>query len=352
MSDPKRMASRRALLLSAGAAGLALGAGPLVLAPRRARAAESISFVSWGGSYGDFVKEHFIAPFTAETGIEVVYVSGPDLARAKAQVQSGNIEWDVFDSAGFAIAAGSKDGLWEPIDRSIVDTGRLVVPAREDAVPSFIFSGGIAWNTEVTPAPAKTFAELWDTGRFPGRRGLRLRAPETLEMALIADGVAPDALYPLDVDRAFASLDRIKPHVKVWFEQTTQGVTLIQTREVEYTYSYANRIKAAQAAGIPLDFSFDQNINARNYFAVLRGSPRKEAAMRFLEFVTRPDRQTVMAETLGFAPVARGVVDHLSEAARRWLPNLDSPSNVLIDDGYWQAHSAEIDRRFKEWVLV
>ena len=47
--------------------------------------------------------------------------------------------------------------------------------------------------------------------KFPGRRALRNHPIATLEAALMADGVAPDKLYPLDVDRAFKKLEEIKP---------------------------------------------------------------------------------------------------------------------------------------------
>ena len=39
-----------------------------------------------------------------------------------------------------------------------------------------------------------------------------------LEFALLADGVAPGALYPLDVDRAFRFLESRKDVVNVWYK--------------------------------------------------------------------------------------------------------------------------------------
>ena len=38
------------------------------------------------------------------------------------------------------------------------------------------------------------------------------------EFALLADGVTVDDLYPLDVERAFASLGRIYDNVAIWYE--------------------------------------------------------------------------------------------------------------------------------------
>ena len=346
--------SRRRFMVGAGGVGAAFSSstGPLVMSSGGARAAERISFVSFGGSYGDFTKEFWIKPFTAQTGIEVDYVTGPDLARVKAQVTTGNVEWDVFDGAGSTISAGSKEGLWEPIDAKIIDIDKFVVKGGPDMVPTFIYSGGIAWDPSRTKAPAKDFKQLWDVAKFPGRRGFRTRVSETLEMALLADGVEPAKLYPLDFDRGFKALDRIKADVKKWFEQTTQGITVIQTNEADYTYTYANRVKSAKEAGVSIDFSFDQVISARNYFTVPKGSRRKEAAMRFLDFVTRPEQQAIMAEKISFMPVTKGAAEKVSADARKWIADPNNPRSAFVDDDYWRDNFVAADKRFKEWILT
>lgn len=344
--------NRRDFLTSAVRAGTLLTlTGPALIPSATAQGATSITVVSFGGSYGEFIRDEWNKAFTAETGIEVVLAAGPDLAKAKAMVQTKNIEWDVFDGAGSTVIAGARENLWEPIDTTVVDPSRFVVPIGRNYMPLYIYSGGVAWNPARTPKPARNFQQLWDVANYPGRRGLRTRVSETMEAALIADGVDPANIYPLDVERGFRSLERIKKDVKKWFEQTTQGISLIQTNECDYTYTYANRVRVAKESGVSIDFSFDQNINAFSYFAVLRGTPRKEAAMRYLEFVTRPASQAKIAEKLSFAPVAKGAADAISDAAKRWLPSLQSPSNLLVRDDYWADRFIELDRRFKEWIL-
>jgi putative spermidine/putrescine transport system substrate-binding protein len=344
--------SRREILKAGSGLVLATFASPAIVSPASAQSANRLTMVSYGGSYGDFIRDGWNKPFTAETGIEVILAEGPDLAKAKAMVQTKNIEWDIFDSAGSIVIAGSRQGLWEPLDGKVTDGSRYVVPVSKDYVPVYIYSGGIAWDPARVKAPAQDFAQLWNTKSYPGRRGLRKRASETMELALIADGVDPDKVYPLDVDRVFKSLDRIKGSVRTWFDQTAQGITLIQTGECEYTYTFANRVKAAKEAGISIDFSFKQNLNALNYFAVLRGTPRKEAAMRYLEFVTRPAQQARMAEKISLVPIAKNADTMTSESAKKWQPDLKSTKNLFISDDYWADNFVKLDRRFREWLLT
>lgn len=350
----KRQSLTRRNLLRRGAsmgAGLAFCGAPFV--SRKAFGAATISFVSFGGSYGDFVKEQWIKPFTAETGVTVQYVSGPDLAKVKAQVDNRNVEWDVFDAVGATAYAGIKDNLWEPVDSHVIDPGRFVQRVANTLVPTFMYAGGIAFDPVRTKTPANEFAELWSLNRLPGTIGLRSRASETLELALLADGVPASRLYSLDIDRGFKALDAIKPHLKKWFDQTAQGVALIQTGEVDYTYTYANRVKAARDSGVSIDFSFGQCISAMNYYTIPRGCLRRKAAMRFLEFITRPEQQALMANKLYVIPVTRGAETGVSEEARRWIPDMnDSSKNVFVSDEYWRSHFVAVDKRFKEWILT
>lgn len=327
---------------------LSLGTAPLIV-PRRTRAAITITYAGVGGSGEQMTKKYFIEPFTAETGISVEYATGPDKARAKAQVEGKQYYWDVYEVSDYE---GEKEGLWEPIDTKIVDPGRFIQKPPSWGVPINSTAGGIGYDPSRTKNPPKDFAQFWDVKSFPGRRALRRRVIENLEMALVADGVAPSQLYPLDVDRAFKSLDRIKPYVTKWFATTTEGVSLIQAKEADYTYTYTNRVRVAKEAGVSIDISVDQSIIILTYVSVLRGSPHKEAAMRLLEFITRPERQVSLCNEMGLASAVKDVNQRLDEKTRRWLPDLNNSKNVFYDYRYWGDHLAELTKRFEEWLLT
>jgi putative spermidine/putrescine transport system substrate-binding protein len=342
--------SRRAVLKQ-GVATVVAGAGPLLLLPGRARAGSKLVVVGYGGSYGDFTQENFIKPFSRQTGIEVDVVTTPDISKVRQQVGARKVEWDVFDGGGSVIFAGSRDGLWEPVNRKIVDVSDLAVPVGQDKMPTFIFSGGSCWNRTRTPlykAPTD-FSLFFDT-KLVGARALRDRVSETLEMALLADGVTPERLYPLDVERAFKALDRLKPTVKRWVNQTPEMTSLVETGQVEYSYNYASRVKAAVAAGQPLAFGFNQVINAQNYHVVLRGSPNKEAAFKYINFVVSSEQQRRVAEVLGCTPVSKRATLMASHDARKWMADLSNPRSAMVNDAYWEKNFADLDRRYKEWI--
>ena len=248
---------------------------------------------------------------------------------------------------------GSKNGYWELLDPALFNRSDLIAPMTKDAVPLYGFTGGICWDNSKFPdgKHPQTFAEYFDFKKFPGQRTLRNRASETLEIALLADGVAPDKLYPLDVERAFKSLNRIKPYVGNWVDQTPQTVTLVETGQVDFSYTYSTRVKAAQEANKPIDFSFKQNLIGLEYLVVLKNSPNKANAMKFVQFALRPDRQAALMDQLGNTPASRSAMPMVKPEVRKWLSDPFNKMNVVSNDAWWADHYDELTLRFKEWVL-
>lgn len=342
--------SRRALLKAGAALPLAGMAGWA----SGARAAESITVTCWGGDYEKNVRAIFAEPFTKETGVAVNIVNNADLTKLKVQVSNKNVSWDVFDSIGPHILSGSKDGIWEPIDRSIVDTTDLVAPGGADYIGTFLFAAGIAYDPKRF-APGKfptNFKEFWDVKNFPGRRALRPRVSEMLEIALVADGVAPSDLYPLDVERAFKSLERIKPHVRKWTETTPETISLVINNEVDFSYSFITRVIPSQQAGNSIDMPLTQMVNSIEYLAVPKYSKNREAAMRYLAFVLRPDRQAEFSNRMFFSPNNKKAQPMVQDATKKYLPDMTSKNNIIINDAWWADNFEALQKRFTGWLLV
>jgi putative spermidine/putrescine transport system substrate-binding protein len=347
---PKATSPSRRTILRAGAA---LMAAPLFLRPRDASAADPLVMVSWGGAYQDLIQKVFVTPFTEETKIPMRLVSGPDLAKAKAQVMTGNIEWDLFDGTAAQITGGENEGLWEPVQAGEFDPADMVIPLRASSAPFLMFAGGIGYVPgRAKDGHPKTFAELWDAKAFPGRRAFRTRISETLEVALIADGVDPKNLYPLDIERGFKSLDRIKPHVAKWIEQTPQTISLLQSNEIDYVYTYNGRVASAKKEGADIGFATEQTLILNQYLAVLKGSKRREGAMKFLSFILRPDRQAEYANAYYSIPVRKSAMSHVSADVKSAIPDLANPRNVIMNDTWWATNFVALDRRFKEWLAT
>lgn len=348
--------TRRDLLKSAG--GAALGAGllatPALLASKPAVAAESLVYVSYGGATQDAEVEAFLKPFEADTGVKVISANGPDIAKLKAQVMTGNAEFDVVDFIGSQVIAADRAGVLEKLDYSVIDKTDMAVPAEPAGIPFYVYGGGIAYDPARYPdgKHPRDWAQFWDVKTFPGRRGLRARPDENLELALMADGVPAKQLYPLDVDRAFRSLDRIKPYVAKWIVETPQTISLVQSNEIDFVFTYSGRVQAARKQGVSIAYVNEANIVTPAYTCVAKGTRNKAAAMKLTSYFARPDRQAQFCNIMGYSPVKRSALKLLTPETMAQQPNLDDPKTAVTNINWWADNFIEVNERFKEWLLT
>ncbi|HHL20209.1 MAG TPA: ABC transporter substrate-binding protein, partial [Aliiroseovarius sp.] len=233
-----------------------LATSALVVAGGTAAMAGELTVVSWGGAYTKSQIEAYHKPWMALTGNTILsedYSGG--LAEVKAQVESGNVTWDVVDVELSDAIRGCDEGLLEEIDKSILPPAPDGTPAEEDFIPgaltdcavaNIVWSTIFAYDSSKMPNGPTTIADFFDLEKFPGKRGLRKGPKANLEMALAADGVPSDQIYevlatPEGIDRAFAKLDTIKDSV-VWWEAGAQPPQLLADGEVAMTTAYNGRI--------------------------------------------------------------------------------------------------------------
>lgn len=345
--------SRRSVLARGGLIGVGLLAAPAILS-RRAAAADSLVYVSYGGATEDAEVESFLKPFTADTGINVIAANGPDIAKLKAQAMTGNAEWDVVDFIGSQAIAADRAGVLEKIDYTVVDDTDMFVPKEEASFPFYVYGGGIAYDPARHPdgKHPTDWEQFWDVKAFPGRRGLRDRPDENLELALMADGVPAKKLYPLDVDRAFRSLDRIKPHVAKWIVETPQTISLLQSNEIDFVFTYSGRVQAARKQGVSIAYVYDANIVTPAYTCVAKGTRNKSAAMKLASYFAKPERQAQFCNILGYSPIKRSAIKLLTPETLAQQPKLDDPKTAVTDIKWWADNFVDVNKRFKDWLIT
>ena len=321
----------------------------LVSAALPASAADMV-FTRWGGTTQDAQNAAWAEPFAAETGTQVLQDGPTDYGKIKAMVEAGAVSWDVVDVEGdYAVQAG-KAGLLEPLDFTIIDKSRLDPRFVTDhSVGSFYYSFVIGCNKDAVAECPKTWADLFDTAKFPGKRTFyKWSAPGVIEAALLADGVTPADLYPLDLDRAFKKLDAIKGDI-IWWSSGAQSQQMLASAETPYGSFWNGRLTALAASGIAVETSWDQNITAADSLVVRKGAPNKEAAMRFIALATSPKAQAAMAAATGYAPINLDAPAEMDPGVRATLPDPQAETQVDADMAYWAEHRDEIGARWYAW---
>src|SRR5690625_380330 len=153
--------------------------------------------VSWGGDYQAAQQEAMFKPFEEATGIRLIEDHPVDIGKLKSMVESGNVEWDVVDALGADIPLMVSQGLLEPIDYDIVSKEDMLDSAvKEYAVDIDYYSTVLSYNeTEFNDGEEpQDWTDFFDLEKYPGNRSLYKTPKTTLEIALMADGVAKEDL--------------------------------------------------------------------------------------------------------------------------------------------------------------
>lgn len=314
---------------------------------------------NWGGPTVEKMHKAWYGDFPAATGIEIQPTSIPDVAKLKIMEQVGNVEWDVVDFEGNQMLMAMRDGLLAPIDYDLLYS--LVPKEQLDAsmlteygVGSTAFSTVIAWNTDLFGADGpRSWPEFFDTEKFKGRRALYARPKPSLEIALMADGVAPDKIYPIDIDRAFDALDKIGPKVDLWVEKTSQWDVLIQNSEVDLMGSSLARTQAQIANGEPYAVAFDQSIVEQSYWTVPKGAPNAENAQKLVAWMMRKEGQKAAIELLPYYTMTNtAVYADLPPETLAKLPGApENAKNVAhIDAQWWLDNGDAVQARWLDWL--
>ena len=365
-------------LLKIFRSGAAMAAGSwlalVLLAYAGAVSAQSITVVSWGGSYARASQEAYHKAFTEETGIEVLledYNGG--LAQIRAQVDVGAVHWDVVDMEMPDARLACDEGLIELMDLADLPAG-VNGESPEDDYPAesvsecgaamLFYSTVFAYNRNFLEGPApESIADFFDLQKFAGRRGMRRSPLVNLEFALAADGVPLDEVYavldtPEGLNRAFRKLDTIKDQV-VWWEAGAQPPQLLADGEVIMSTAYNGRIFNAQVLeDQPFVIVWDAQALDSGLLAIVTGTPRYEAAMQFVLFANRPRSISNISKYISYGPVrvsARALVDRHLETGVVMEPHMPtSPENLKrslqLDWRWWSENRDEMYERFSAWL--
>ncbi len=341
-------------------AGVGIGAAASSLGFGASRAADNvIVFATWGGAIMTSERKIYFNDFEKETGIKVVDVPDPNLAKLKTMAETGNAEWDLVQAdekwLPQMVAGGS---LWEPVDYSVVPDGIPDALKNKYGVGVQTFGITLGYNTNSFPTgkgPA-TWADLFDLKKFPGKRGMCGTPQYTLEVALMSDGVPKEKLYPLDVDRALKRLDQIKDQI-VWWDKWPQEANLLASGEfvASMTSDASVQKLMAQDASTPIHQVWSApGIMTSDFLAIPRGAKHKTNAEKLMAYMLDAKRQAAYAKLSHIGPSNSRAMEELDAETRDGLATqyLMKGEMVPIGAAYWAQNAVALNERFSAWKLA
>jgi len=332
-----------------------------------ASAEDSLTVVSWGGAYGAAQQKHVIDPYMKESGVKVLfedYTGG--VAEIKAQVESGNIQWDVVDFEVIDLERACSEGLLEPLDHSVLPAGIDGSPAAQDFIPEALASecavGNIVWSVvfayneqTIGGTKAASIEDFFDTAKIPGKRALRKRPQVNMEWALLADGVEPKDVYevlatPEGQARAFAKLDSLKKDI-VWFDSWSQAPQLLNDGGAVLVQSANGRFyDAIRQENKPFVIVWDGHVYDLDAWAIVKGSPKKDLAMKFINYATGSKPLAGMPD-VAYGPTRKSSMPLADQSAAPHLPTAHLDKGIQAGSEFWADYGESLGEKFNEWLL-
>lgn len=208
-------------------------------------------------------------------------------------------------------------------------------------VPGMTTQVVVAWDQARRKA-APRWADFWDIVRFPGKRGLRHDPRTTLEIALMADGVAPGDVYsqlatPQGVDRAFRKLTQLRPYI-TWWSTPADATGILEHGQVLMSSAPVDAVRSIPARysdriGINTDMALSYGLS----WGVVSGQSafRLGQARNLLHFIIQPEQQAAF--------LARYPAATPPDTAH-------APVALPMDVQFWQVHYPDLSRRFDMWL--
>jgi putative spermidine/putrescine transport system substrate-binding protein len=322
-------------------------------------AARDLTVVSRGQGSVEPFRKVFMQAFVGATGIAVSQESWDGgIAALETHLKATDDPWDVVELRGDELAAACADGLLEKLDFSAIG-GKdhyLDQGVSDCGVGAAMSNIVLAWDRDKFPA-TPTWADFWDIAKYPGKRGLFHGPRGNLEIALIADGVAPADVYKVlataeGVDRAFRKLDQLKPYL-VWWTTGADAVHILSSGDVLMTSAPSDQIAVAARSG-PRNFGMQWTASLAEVksWAIVKASPNLRQAMEFLYFAGTPAIEGRLLEVAGASGLAKRANELLPPELVAISPT--SPANlgaaIRFDDGFWRDNQTKLGQRFDAWL--
>lgn len=345
-------ARRGATLVAAMSVALAGGA---------AQGAEKVIVASWGGSYQEAQSEALFKPASATTGIEVIEETYGGMSDVRLKVNANAMTWDIVASGSGSAARAGEEGLLEELDYNVIDVSdfppNLKMPY---CVGGDVFSTVLAWNTATYGEEGPgSWADFWDVDKFPGKRSYRGKVAGALEPALMADGVPPEKVYevlstPEGIDRAIDKIRELKPHIAVWWSSGAQHAQLMKDGEVDMITGWNGRFDNAHADGAKVAYTFNQALLDYDCFAIPKGAPNKDTAMRFLSEISKAEYQANLPKYITYGPTNSKAyeIGKIDEAVARTLPSFPDNAKLQlpIDIDWYSKYEQVAAEKYQELV--
>jgi putative spermidine/putrescine transport system substrate-binding protein len=320
--------------------------------------ASDITVISFGRADQAALTKAYYRPFHEATGIDVKSFSyDGQTTELEQMAKTGKTVWDVIQVESRTLELGCQQGLFEKLDYTKIGNKSDFIPGAvsECGVGIFAWSMALAYDAGKVKGAPSSWADFWDVKTYPGKRGLRRSAKYTLEISLLADGVAPADVYKVlatkqGVDRAFRKLDQIKRDI-VWWQAAPEPALYLTDGIFVMTSAYTLWIDRDQQQKKNLKITWDGSLYDVDSWAIPKNTPKASDAYQFIAFASKPENQKALSEQLAYGPTNTKALPLLDADLAGTIPSAANlKSSLKVDTVFWISHGEALEKRFDQWA--
>lgn len=315
------------------------------------KASGDIVWADYGGPSNEARQSIFFDGFESDNPDATVTSAIIDEAKYMAQLRGEAGDYDIFQ-ASVAESSTKTDNLHEVPEAAYGDVFDDAV--KPYYIAGFVFGETQGWLTETFPdGGPENWADFFDTEKFPGKRavpGVAGLVDGMYESALLADGVAPEDLYPLDIERAQKKLDTIKDDL-VFYQNYPEIQQLLTSGSVSIAVSVTSQFVALKNAGQDVTIQWNEAFAVPSGFVAPKDTKNPEGVDALALYMADPERQAAFSEATGYGPANEAAFDYIDDATKENIVNSPSHTGILYWDNEWRGQNIDdMYASYGEWL--
>jgi putative spermidine/putrescine transport system substrate-binding protein len=314
---------------------------------------KTLTFVSYGGIYQDG-QVAALKDFVDKTGVTLLNDGPTEIAKLQAQVESGNVTWDVVDTADLPpyVHCGT---LFQKLDLSKLDISHIP-PGQvgECSVPAMNYGMILMYkNDTYKDNPPKDWKDFFDTEKFPGTRAIDGSGDPIgalIEQGVMADGGSVADMTPADIDKGIAKIKALGPDTIFW-KTGAESQQLAESGEADMIMMWTGRAMTAVKNGAAYTPVWKDWMVVMDQMTIPVGVKDTDAAYALINAYLGKKEQEILTEKTSYSPINNEAQPKVDASVAAFLTN--TPDRVK--QGYQQNIKfwvANFDAASEKWTAL
>ncbi|RJG44478.1 extracellular solute-binding protein [Mesorhizobium sp. DCY119] len=314
---------------------------------------KTLTFVSYGGIYQDG-QVAALKEFVDKSGVTLLNDGPTEIAKLQAQVESGNVTWDVVDTADLPpyVHCGK---LFQKLDLTKIDVSHIPAgQVGECSVPAMNYGMVLMYkNDAYKDNPPKSWKDFFDTEKFPGIRAIDGSGDPIgalIEQGIIADGGSVENMTPADIDKGIAKIKALGPDTIFW-KTGAESQQLAESGEADMVMMWTGRAMTAVKNGAQYTPVWNDWMVVMDQLTIPVGVKDTDAAYALINAYLGKQAQEILTEQTSYSPINDEAQPKVDDSVAAFLTN--TPDRVK--QGYQQNIKfwvANFDAASEKWTAL